>query len=50
MSYVVNGEELETGVEIDAEFEALCQRVLESGRQTTIENYSAYLFTVNMRF
>lgn len=44
----VRREQLETGAEVDAEFEALCQRVLESGRKTTIENYSAYLFTVDL--
>ena len=42
-------EQLETGAEVDVEFEALCQQVLESGRKTTIENYSAYLFTVDLR-
>lgn len=42
-------EELATGEPIDAEFEAMCRQVLESGRKTTIENYSAYLFTVDWR-
>ena len=45
----VRREQLETGAEVDVEFEALCQRVIESGRKTTIENYSAYLFTVDLR-
>ncbi len=43
-------DQVETGAAVDVEFEALCQRVLDCGRQTTIENYSAYLFTVDMRF
>lgn len=46
----VRRERLEIGAEVDNEFEVLCQRILESGRTTSIENYSAYLFTVDLRF
>lgn len=42
--------EVETGDPADLEFETLCRQVLESDRKTTIENYSAYLFTVDMQF
>ncbi len=34
---------------VDAEFEILCARILESGREDTIENYGAFLFTVDLK-
>lgn len=45
---VVDVDEVEAGEAVDLEFETFCRQVLESGRETSIENYSAYLFTVDM--
>ncbi len=36
------------GVGVDAEFEELCERILAYGERRSIENYSAFLFTVDV--